>query len=186
MHDEPSSARTQIQRWLLPHAQHTTFRGTLFTTLGAFVGLLAVAMISRLIVGPGDAPYIAAYMGAAAVLLFAAPQSPMAQPWPLLAGHVVSAVVGVTCYKFIPDVLLASVSAVALAILVMQLLRCVHPPGGAAAMVAVLGGSGIHELGYAYVLAPVGLNAAIMLVCALLVNNAIPGRRYPAVPDPQL
>jgi CBS domain-containing membrane protein len=183
MQDGSSRARTQIERWWLPHAQHTTAVGTLLTTLGAFVALLAVAMISRVIVGPGDAPYIAAYMGAAAVLLFAAPQSPMAQPWPLLAGHVVSALVGVTCYKFIPDVLLASVSAVALAILVMQLLRCVHPPGGAAAMVAVLGGPAIHELGYAYVLAPVGVNAAVILLCALLVNNAIPGRRYPAMPD---
>ena len=160
-------------------------RGTILwvssiTALGAFVGLLAVALISRAVVGSADAPYIAAYMGAAAVLIFAAPHSPLCQPWALIVGHVSSALVGVTCYKLIPDPLLASVTAVALAIFVMQLLRCLHPPGGAAAMVAVLGGPAIHELGYWYALTPVGLNALVMLVVALLVNNAIPGRHYPA------
>jgi CBS domain-containing membrane protein len=155
----------------------------LITALGSFVGLLAVAVISRALVGAEDAPYIAAYMGAAAVLIFAAPHSPLCQPWALIAGHVLSAIVGVTCYRLIPDLMIAAVSAVALAILVMQLLRCLHPPGGAAAMVAVLGGPSIHELGYGYALAPVGLNAVVLLVVALLVNNAIPGRRYPARPD---
>jgi CBS domain-containing membrane protein len=147
--------------------------------VGCFVGLLAVGAISRAVVGGEGAPYIAAYMGAAAVLIFAVPHAPLSQPWPLLGGHVVSAVVGVTCQKLIADPLLASASAVALAILVMQALRCLHPPGGAAAMVAVVGGPAIHELGYGYVLAPVGLNALVLLGLALLINNVIPGRRYP-------
>ena len=152
----------------------------MLTTFATFVGLLAVATLSRALVGPDDAPYIAAYMGAAAVLIFAAPESPLSQPWPVMAGHLLSAAVGVTCRSWIPDVLLASVRAVALAVLVMQVFRCLHPPGGAAAMVAVLGGPSIHELGYVYVLAPVGLNALILLGLALAINNAIPGRRYPA------
>jgi CBS domain-containing membrane protein len=164
------------------HEQHATLRGSLLTALGCFIGLLAVGAISRAVVGPEGAPYIAAYMGAAAVLIFAAPHSPLSQPWPLLAGHVVSALVGVTCHQLIPDLLLASASAVALAILVMQALRCLHPPGGAAAMVAVLGGPAIHELGYGYALAPVGINALVLLGLALLINNVIPGRRYPALP----
>lgn len=162
----------------------STARHALITALGCFVGLLAVATLSRAVVGSEDAPYIAAYMGAAAVLIFAAPDSPLSQPWPLLAGHMVSAVVGVTCYQLIPDLLLASVSAVALAVLVMQLLRCLHPPGGAAAMVAVLGGPAIHDLGYGYVIAPVGLNALVLLGLALLINNVLPGRRYPATATP--
>lgn len=165
---------------IVPNDRRATLRTALITACGSFVGLLAVAVISRAVVGAEDAPYIAAYMGAAAVLMFAVPDSPLCQPWPLIGGHMLSAVVGVACRQLIPDVLLASVSAVALAILVMQLLRCLHPPGGAAAMVAVLGGPNIHALGYGYALAPVGLNALVMLAVALAVNNAIPGRRYPA------
>jgi CBS-domain-containing membrane protein len=162
--------------------QTFTWKIALSTGLGCFVGLLAVGAISRAVVGSEHALYIAAYMGAAAVLIFAAPHSPLSQPWPLLGGHVVSALVGVSCRGLIPDMLLASASAVALALLAMQVLRCVHPPGGAAAMIAVLGGSAVHELGYWYVLVPVGLNALVMLVLALVINNLIPGRRYPAMP----
>ncbi len=157
-------------------------RGSLFAALGAFVGLFAVSIISRAVVGSADAPYIAAYMGAAAVLIFGVPESPLSQPWPLLGGHVVSAFVGVATYRFVPDVVLASAAAVSLAMLVMHLLRCLHPPGGAAALVAVLGGSGIHELGYRYAIMPVALNAVVLLGLSLLINNAIPGRRYPAAP----
>lgn len=174
---------TRIARWWLPHGQRTTLGRALIIALGSFVGLLGVAAISRAVVGSADALYIAAYMGAAAVLIFAAPDSPLSQPWPLLAGHLSSAAVGVTCHQLVPDLFWASVMAVALALLVMQLLRCVHPPGGAAAMVAVLGGPAVHELGYRYVLVPVGLNALVMLGVALLINNAIRGRRYPAQPQ---
>jgi CBS domain-containing membrane protein len=160
-----------------PHEQHT--RGaSLLAALGCFIALIAVGSISRAVVG-SEGVYIAAYMGAAGVLIFAAPQSPLSQPWPLVAGHVASALVGVTCQVLIPDMVLASASAVALAILVMQALRCLHPPGGAAAMVAVVGGPAIHELGYWYVLVPVGLNALVLLGLALLINNLLPGRRYP-------
>jgi CBS domain-containing membrane protein len=179
----PKTVRAQIRRWWLPHEQPITWRASLLTVLGCFVGLLAVGAISRAVVGSEHAPFIAAYMGAAAVLIFAAPHSPLSQPWPLLGGHVVSAFVGVTCRELIPDMLLASASAVALAILVMHALRCLHPPGGAAAMVAVVGGPDIHALGYWYVLAPVGLNALVLLGLALLINNAIPNRKYPASPD---
>lgn len=183
---ETSTARdrSRLARWWLPHDPRTRLGAALITTLGCFVGLLAISVISRVMVGPDDAIYIGAYMGAAAVLIFAAPASPLAQPWALLAGHVLSALVGVACYQLIPDPMWASVSAVALAVLVMQMLRCVHPPGGAAAMLAVVGGPGIHDLGYGYALAPVGLNALVMLGLALLVNNVIPGRRYPACPEP--
>jgi CBS domain-containing membrane protein len=153
--------------------------------LGCLIGLLAVGVISRALVPSDHALYIAAYMGAAAVLVFGAPHAPLSQPWPLLGGHVVSAAVGVTCRELIPDTLLASASAVALALVVMQMLRCLHPPGGAAAMIAALGGSDVRELGYWYVLAPVGLNALVLLLLALLINNAIPGRRYPASPEPR-
>lgn len=142
----------------------------------AFVGLLAVVVTSRAVLGDAG-PYVAAYMGAATVLVFAVPESPLARPWPLVGGHLVSALVGVTCAKVIPDPALAAASAVALAILAMQLLRCVHPPGGAAAMVAVIGGPDIRELGYLFVLWPVGLNVAVMLIASQLYALAL--RRRP-------
>lgn len=143
----------------------TSLRSGVVTSLAALLGLLAVMLVSRAIVG-ADAPYVAAYMGAATVLIFAAPESPLARAWPLVGGHLSSALVGVTCAWLIPDPLVASACAVALAIFVMHLLGCLHPPGGAAAMVAVIGGPEIRELGYLYVLAPVGINVVVMLAAS--------------------
>jgi len=101
-------------------------------------------------------------MGAAAVLLYAAPHSPLTQPWSFVGGHLISASIGVTCAHWVPDLFLASGLAVGLAIFAMHELNCLHPPGGAAALVAVIGGDQIHALGYLYVLMPVGLNVAIL------------------------
>jgi len=115
------------------------------------------------------------------VLLFAASHAPMAQPWSFIGGQLVSAVIGVTCAKFIPSLYLAAAMASALAILAMHMLRCLHPPGGATALVAVIGGAQVHALGYGYVLVPVGLNVMVMFVLALTLNNLFPGRRYPVV-----
>ena len=122
-------------------------------------------------------------LGASSVLLFAAPHSPMAQPWPFVGGQLISALVGVTCFKFIPGVFVSAALAVALAIFAMHLLNCLHPPGGATALAMVMGGQELHRLGYSVVLAPVGLNAVVLLVIALVINNLFPGRRYPLLPS---
>lgn len=183
MHAPSRSRREAWSRWWRPHGHHSTPRDKLLIALGSFVGLLCIAAISRAVVGREDAPTIAAYMGAATVLVFAAPTSPMSQPWPLVGGHLLSATIGVTCYRLVDDPLLATASAVGIAIFAMQLLGCLHPPGGAAAMVAVVGGPDIHALGYGYVLMPVGLNVAVMLGLALIINNLSSGRRYPARPS---
>ena len=123
---------------------------------------------------------LVASMGASAVLLFAVPHGPLSQPWPLMGGHLISAVIGVSCALTIANPLLAGPLAVALAIAAMHYLRCIHPPGGATALTAVAGGSSVHELGYQFVLTPVLLNALIMLITAVVVNYAFPWRRYPA------
>ena len=149
------------------------------STLGAFVAIVVVVWGSGLVLAGQDVPLMVASMGAAAVLLFAAPDSTMSQPWPVLAGHLISAVVGVTCAKFVPGLALSAALAVSGAILAMHLTRSLHPPGGAVAMVAVIGGESIHSLGYFYVVAPVGLNVVIMLVAALVINNLVPGKSYP-------
>jgi CBS domain-containing membrane protein len=117
-------------------------------------------------------------MGASAVLLFVLPASPLAQPWSLLGGNLVSGLIGVSCARLIGDPILAAAIAVSLAIAAMFALRCLHPPSGAIAMTAVMGGPAIHAMGYDYVLFPVALNSLLLLATAVFFNNAT-GRRYP-------
>ncbi len=118
--------------------------------------------------------------GASAVLIYGAIKSPLAQPRNLIGGHIISAIIGVTCFKIMPSHLwLASSLAVATAIAVMHATKTLHPPGGATALIAVIGSTKIHSLGYLYAIIPVGLGAVIMLVVALLVNNIPKSRRYP-------
>jgi len=146
---------------------------------GALLGLLCTGLIARAAVGSGaDLPILVAPMGASAVLLFAVPASPLAQPWSILGGNIVAALVGVTAAAHIGDAMLAGAVAVSAAIAVMMLLGCLHPPSGAVALTAVLGGPAIRDLGYTFVLWPVGANSLLLLICALLFNN-LTGRRYP-------
>ena len=149
-------------------------------TLGGFIGITLIALISFQITGASGAALIVPAMGASAVLVFAIPHGKLSQPWPLIGGSVVSACVGVTCYQLIPSSYIAAGLAVGLAIGVMHILRCIHPPGGATALVAVVGGPAIHELGYNYVLMPVLLNVLIIFGIAILFNAFFPWRRYPA------
>lgn len=120
--------------------------------------------------------------GASAVLVYGAVRSPLAQPRNLVGGHVVSALTGVLAWKlFHADPWLASAVAVATAIAAMHLTRTLHPPGGATALIAVIGSDQIHSAGFAYVLIPATLGPIILLVVALVVNNMMPTRRYPEI-----
>jgi CBS-domain-containing membrane protein len=121
-----------------------------------------------------------ASMGASAVLLFAVPHGQLSQPWPVFAGQIFSAAIGVTCAKLIPYTPLAAACAVGLAIGVMHQFKCIHPPGGATALTAVIGGQSVQELGYGFVWSPVTLNAAVIVAVAVLFNYPFPWRRYPA------
>jgi CBS domain-containing membrane protein len=138
-------------------------------------------LLSALALGPtAAAAWLMAPMGASAVLLFAVPASPLAQPWPVLAGNLVAALVGVSCARFIESpVPAAAAAAIFIAIGAMSLLRCLHPPSGAVALMAVLGGPAVHAMGYGFVLAPVAVNSVLILVAALVYNNNVTGRRYP-------
>lgn len=146
---------------------------------GGLVGLSAVLLISQAELGISGAAGLVASMGASAVLLFAVPHGPLSQPWAVFGGHLVSAVVGVTCADIITQPMLAGAVAVAAAIGAMHYLRCIHPPGGATALTAVVGGDAVHQLGYQFVVTPVMLNAATILAVALLFNAPFPWRRYP-------
>lgn len=152
----------------------------LISACGGFIGILLVVTLSNWLMGVGPAVYIIPSMGASAVLLFAAPHSPLAQPWNVFGGHLVSAVAGVVCAQFIPMAGVAAAASVGLAIGAMYYLRCMHPPGGATALAAVIGGAQIHALGFEYLLTPVLVNTATILAVALLFNYLFKWRRYPA------
>jgi CBS-domain-containing membrane protein len=147
---------------------------------GSFLGILAIALIQDKVISQSDMVMVIGSFGASAVLIYGAIKSPLAQPRNLIGGHVISALIGVTCFKLFPgNVWLASSLAVSTSIAVMQLTKTLHPPGGATALIAVIGSSKIHALGYMYAVVPVGLGATIMLIIALIVNNIPKTRRYP-------
>lgn len=152
------------------------------SALGALLGLLLTgAVVRAALPDPAAALWLIAPIGASTVLLFAVPASPLAQPWSILGGNLVAATIGVACWQWCPWPLLAAPLAGALAIAAMLLLRCLHPPSGAVALTAVLGGPVVHRLGFSFVLFPVAAQSLLLLACAL-VFNPFAGRRYPHGP----
>lgn len=150
--------------------------------LGAFLGIAAVAGAGQLFFAGLDLTLMIGSFGASAVLLYGAVRSPLAQPRNLVGGHIISALVGVTCWQLLQATpWLAQALAVATAIALMHLTRTLHPPGGATALIAVIGSPEIHRLGYWYVLMPATLGPLILLIVALLVNNIPQSRRYPEI-----
>lgn len=148
--------------------------------IGSAAGIAAVAIINFNFLEGTDLVMVIGSFGASAVLIYGAIKSPLAQPRNLLGGHVFSAFIGVFCYQaFGSHMWLASSLAVSTAIALMHATKTLHPPGGATALIAVIGGEKIHGLGYLYALVPAGLGAAVMLAVALLVNNMPRTRSYP-------
>ena len=152
----------------------------LVSALGAFLVILLVFYTSQLYLGPAGTLLIVPSMGASAVLLFAVPHGALSQPWNVFGGHLVSAAIGVSCAILVPHQIIAASLAVGLAVGAMYYLRCIHPPGGATALAAVIGGEATRALGYQFVLTPILINVLTMLVVALLFNYPFHWRRYPA------
>lgn len=152
----------------------------LVSALGAFLGIFFILYISAYFIPGTDSYMVVASMGASAVLLFAVPHGRLSQPWALIGGHLVSALIGVTCAKFIPDTIIAASVAVGLAVGVMYYLHCIHPPGGATALTAVVGGAEIQQLGYQFILTPVLINTLVILIIAVSFNYFLKWRRYPS------
>lgn len=156
------------------------FSEIMWSWAGAFFGIAAVALLHFNFMSAHDLMLIVGSFGASAVLIYGAVRSPLAQPRNFLGGHVLSALVGVASYKlFYPFPWFASSFAVATAIALMHATRTLHPPGGATALIAVIGGEQVHRLGFLYVVLPVGTGAVIMLFVALLINNLSSSRKYP-------
>ncbi|WP_048441708.1 HPP family protein [Caenimonas sp. SL110] len=157
-------------------------RERLRAIVGAGLGIVVTALLARWWASShGDMLWLAAPLGASAVLVFAVPASPLAQPWPVVGGNVLSALVGSACAMAIADPAWAGACAVALAIAVMFGLRCLHPPGGASALLVALSGAG-----FSFAVFPM-LVDSILLVMMGVLYNSLTGRRYPhsqATPAP--
>lgn len=170
-----------LRSWLGIELSQVTHTERLVSAAGGFLGILLILVASTLVLGEREAALlVVGSMGASAVLLFAVPHGPLSQPWALIGGHAVSAAIGVACALVVPNLAVAAALAVGLAIGAMHYLRCIHPPGGATALTAVIGGPAVHALGFQFVLAPVLLNVVIILATAVAVNAFFAWRRYPA------
>lgn len=157
-----------------------TLRDRVVACLGALIGIAVTGLVSRALLPDQAAAgmILTASMGASAVLLFVVPASPLAQPWSIIGGNVISAAVGVTAALLIKDPIVAGAVAVAASIAAMSLARCLHPPGGGAALVAVLGGPVIAGAGYSFVLSPVLIDAVLLTATGLLFHR-FSGHAYP-------
>lgn len=160
------SAPTPRINWF-PKQSELSNKSILLSAGGALLAVALVSVVSRHFLSSLALPIIAASMGASAVLLFVVPHSSLSRPWPFVGGHLISALIGIGCAQWIPDTSLAAALAVSGAILAMHYLQCMHPPGGAAALLAVVGGDAIHDMGLQFLFTPVLLNVVIMLGCAI-------------------
>ena len=172
-----------IKTWLKgfwPAPMTVSLSERVLSCVGATLALLFSGWLCREVLGSAS-PWLIAPMGASALLLFAVPASPLAQPWSILGGNLISAIVGVSCATWLGHDALVAALAGGVAIAGMFALRCLHPPGGAVALTAVLAGPEVAQLGYHFALYPVGLNSVGLLLIALLFNNAL-RRQYPHRP----
>lgn len=164
---------------LYPYSS-TSFREQIISSVTACFAILVLLLFAQYVdLGLPFKMLVLASMGASAFLLFVAPHSPLAQPWPVIGGHLVSAFIGVACAQLIPDLPFAAALAVLLSVFVMHTMHCLHPPSAATAMIAVLGGPEVHALGWQFCYEVVAINAGLMVVMAIIFNNLVPGRRYP-------
>jgi len=162
------------------HSSRPSLGFALTTLAGGFLGMAAIGLVDSYLLSDADLGYMIGAFGATCVLVFGAPGSPLAQPFNVLVGHVVSAAIGVAAFKLLGAGWLAAAAAVSLSIFAMQMTRSVHPPGGASALIAVAGSPQIHDLGFLYPLFPVAAGALLLVAIALVVNNLHAGpQRWP-------
>lgn len=170
----------RIARYYLYRETFVNIREYVFSFIGSFFGIGAISMLHHYFLPVSDSVFLIGSFGASSVLIYGNPNSPLSQPRNLIGGHVISAIIGVFIYQLFPEMLIISAPlAVSLSIFFMQLSRTLHPPGGATALIAVIGSSQIKSFGYWYAVFPVLTGTMILLVVALLINNLSKTRKYP-------
>lgn len=167
-------------RYVLYKETLVDFREHFWAFLGSFIGIGIIAYMQSQTLPQSDVVWMIGSFGASSVLVYGVIQSPLAQPRNLIGGHLVSAIIGVTVQQLAPDILwITAPLAVSLSIVLMQVTKTLHPPGGATALIAVTGSAEIKNLGYWYVISPVLTGTLILLAVALLFNNMTSKRIYP-------
>lgn len=174
-----TNMKTYLGKMRGERARHVNadWQDALWSWLGAFTGMGAICWLNAHWLS--QQLLVVASFGATSVLIYAAPESPFAQPRNVLFGSVLSAMIGVGCFQLFGATPLAISLAVSLSILAMQLTHTVHPPGAAAALIAVIGGPEIQQMGWWFPLLPIGIGSSVMLLIAILINNLARHRRYP-------
>lgn len=143
----------------------------LFAALGSGISMVCLFLVVPWLTQSEPQDLLLASMGASAVLLFCIPDGALSGPWAVFGGHSISALLGVTAHLWIPEPSLAGALAVGTSIFFMSILRCLHPPGGATALSAVLAGAHT-DLGYEFLFTPVLLNVFVLLFVAYLFHRS--------------
>ena len=167
-------------KYILYRETLVDFKEHFWAFVGSFIGIGIIAYLQSQQLPGSDVVFLIGSFGASSVLVYGVIQSPLAQPRNLIGGHLVSAIIGVSVLKIVPDILwIAAPSAVSLSIVMMQMTKTLHPPGGATALIAVTGSPAIKNMGYWYVISPVVSGALVLFVVALIFNNMTSKRKYP-------
>lgn len=171
----------EMSHWLGIERNQTSHGEKLISALGAAIAIALTAWLCQQSgLGSSGQTLLISSMGASAVLLFAVPHGALSQPWPVFGGHILSAFIGITCVQFLPADSWTAGLAVGLAVAAMYYLKCIHPPGGASALTAVVGGEAVLEMHYSFLLSPLLLNVVAILLIAVSFNALFNWRRYPA------
>lgn len=170
----------RVSRYIIYKETLVDYKEHCWSFGGAFTGIGLIAFFQSFLLARQENIFLIGSFGASSVLVYGAIQSPLAQPRNLVGGHVISAVIGVTVQQFLPDIIwLTAPLAVALSIVAMQVTKTLHPPGGATALIAIIGAPKVTSLGYWFVLSPVLSGAIILLLVAMIFNNITSYRKYP-------
>jgi CBS domain-containing membrane protein len=170
----------RVSKYVIYKETLVDYRENFWSFIGAFIGIGLIAYLQSLMLSDYENIFLIGSFGASSVLIYGAIQSPLAQPRNLIGGHLISAFIGVLVYKSLPEIIyLTAPLAVALSIVCMQITKTLHPPGGATALIAVIGSEKIKALGFLYPIAPVLIGCLILYVIAMIFNNITPQRSYP-------
>jgi len=171
----------RISKYVIYKETFVDYKEHFWSFIGAFVGMGIIAFFQSHFFSQFENVFLIGSFGASSVLVYGAIQSPLAQPRNLIGGHLVSAIIGVTIFKILPDIVwITAPLAVALSIIAMQSTKTLHPPGGATALIAIIGTEKIKALGYFYVISPVLTGTLVLFFTALFFNNLTNNRKYPS------
>jgi CBS domain-containing membrane protein len=169
----------RMARYVIYKETLIDYKEHVWTFVGSFIGIGLIGLLNSRHLNINDNLFLIGSFGATSVLVFGIINSPFAQPRNLIGGHLISATIGVTVNFLVPEPWVAAALAVSASIVFMQITKTLHPPGGATALIAIIGSQKIKNLGYLYVLSPVLTGVLILFIVAMVFNNITSHRSYP-------